>query len=1122
MVPALPIESGSEHPGKPSATRSPWVLYGAGLALVLGLLFLLLAWTHHLRDQETRILVESEASILATRLESTLRRVHAISDELTARLAQSEWPSPRSANGVIAPNAELVAMRQYFPEIASISVFRPDGLIAMGSDPRPANLSAASRAFFEDAKAMKVSELRFSEPVTSVVTGKGNVFAYQPVLSRSGEFLGVVSVPMDLDYFAELFREVRTGEGGVVALRRSEDGRVVLRYPPAPGAVNKAQADLVSLHALSAGSAGGTDHFASPIDGVSRIVGFRRVPGYPFYVVVGRSAATVFAPWTIAALIVSGVTLLALTGIALLLRARARADVERRAADVRYRDIVEAQGDPICRYLPDSTLTFVNATYRRFFQREGEELLGRKWRVWLPAPMQDELTAKLAENGAAGKPTVMEMWERCADGVTRCIQWVGIPRKDASGTVVEFQGVGRDVTAERRATERLQMAMAVAKQGWFDLDVERLTVVEDPAWRQYLGHAGSDLATSFADWLDDVHPDDRDAWVKALTRADQEDVLPNFDFRRRDAQGTYRWMMASGAVRERTAQGTARSIVGIATDITDRKQSEALLRESEVVFRTLANSGPALIWLSGPDGKQVMHNQRAQEYFGMTEQQLIDGAWRERLHAEDYPRLMSAYQAAVAERRPFSIEVQVRRADGEWRWLRTDAMPRKDVDGGFAGYVGFSFDISDAKRLAQELQSYQRHLESLVAARTRELEAAKERAEAANVAKSAFLANMSHEIRTPLNAIMGMAYLIGRKGVPPDQEERLSRIVVAGKHLLGIIDSILELSKIEAGKFDLNDTELDLVSVVEEVLAMTRERAAAKHLRLSVAELPARRHFVGDATRLQQALLNYVFNAIKFTEAGTVTIRVDVLAGESDSTMVRFSVADTGVGIAEEDAARLFQTFEQVDNSNTRKHGGTGLGLAITKRLAELMGGTAGVESTLGVGSTFWFTVRLKERDASSLERSALSEGDAPGRAYLPYQGRRVLLVEDDEMNRDVGRALVQMQGMSCDVAEDGSVAVAMVERERYDVILMDVRMPTMDGLEATRRIRKLENGHSVPIVAVTANVFSDDRAACLAAGMNAFLSKPIDPDKLAQIVASCVEGHLPATPSPSDSDRDS
>jgi len=543
--------------------------------------------------------------------------------------------------------------------------------------------------------------------------------------------------------------------------------------------------------------------------------------------------------------------------------------------------------------------------------------------------------------------------------------------------------------------------------------------------------------------------------------------------------------------------------------IIERRATEARLLDSEERFRHLFEDTRQAISLVD-DGRFVATNRASLLILGFERADQLIGLSPVDISPERQPDgRLSAETVATVVAQAFaegSNRFEWEHVRGDGRHILVDVMLTAIRQGDRRILHVVWSDITEKKQAEQELARYRQGLEAMVEERTAQLNEATHKAEAANVAKSEFLANMSHEIRTPLNAIIGMSHLIRRAGLVPEQAVRLDKLEAAADHLLEILNAILDLSKIDAGKFVLEEIPLRVESAVANVLSMLDDRAQAKGLRL-VSEVDRMPHnLVGDPTRLQQALLNYANNAIKFTEAGSVTLRARLLEQDAADALIRFEVEDTGIGIDEAVVARLFSAFEQADSSTTRKSGGTGLGLAITKRLAELMGGDAGVRSTPGAGSTFWFMARLRKAEEPASGDKGPNAQDAASILKRKHAGACVLVVEDNAINREVAQAILEEVGFRVDLAEDGVEAVAMVAANEYRLILMDMQMPRMDGLEASREIRKTRPAASLPIIAMTANAFSEDKARCFEAGMDDFVSKPVDTDALYAVLLGWLE----------------
>lgn len=557
-------------------------------------------------------------------------------------------------------------------------------------------------------------------------------------------------------------------------------------------------------------------------------------------------------------------------------------------------------------------------------------------------------------------------------------------------------------------------------------------------------------------------------------------------------------------------QGNPFQYVGFLVDISDRKAAEARL-DQQISLLESAQRAARIGYFSTDIGQGSWTSSRMlNEIFGIDKFYVRSRVgWSDLIHPEDRDAQKQILAHAIREGSPFRIQCRiVRYKDRQVRWVEIWGHLQYE-DGRPGSIIGTVMDIHDRKLAELELDKYRQSLEVQVAERTQAVDESNQRlaaalhvAEAASIAKSDFLANMSHEIRTPLNAIIGMTGLLEQEASGTPQREKLKRILSAGDHLLAIIEDILDLSRIEASKLKLYASVFRPRDLIAQCIGLLSDLIREKGLEVEQrVDNTVPEALSGDVARLKQILINFGSNAIKFTEKGRITFSVITLETDANTALLRFEVEDTGIGISPDAIRRIFSPFEQVDSSTTRRFEGAGLGLAICKQLAELMGGETGVESTLGLGSKFWFTARLEKAEELPPEDEPFLPIVALEPSRLMFKGSTVLLVEDNATNQSITEELLVNAGIDVDIAQNGQVALDLAAARTYDLILMDSQMPVMDGITATRHLREMPACRETPIIALTANAYEQNRLDCLAAGMNDFVAKPVKMPVLYEIL---------------------
>lgn len=938
-------------------------------------------------------------------------------------------------------------------------------------------------------------------------------------------------------------------------------------------------------------------------------------------------------------------------------REQALIDSERR-----FQDIVSASADWVWEVNADARYTYVSEGVTNLLGYRPEEILGKTPFDLMP-PNEACRVRRLIDAIVQRRESFRDLDNiNChKDGSLRHVQTNGIPILNKNGEVLGYRGLDRDITDRKAVEGELRKLSLATEQSPVGVIITNLNANIEYA---------NDAAIRITGYCRDEVIGKNPRFVKSgktspETYCDLWDALTagkvwrgEFHNQRKDGS-VYDEFATISPLRQ--PDGTITHYVAVKEDITERKKAAQALQQSELFAKATIDAVAKSLCVLDKTGTILAVNKAWRDFYDANQPSFghrdysIGTNYLEVCRTTKGPEAVDALRMengilAVmnGDADVFALEYPCN-SPTEQRWFNA-RVTRFHGDSG--NIVIAHENITERKCVEQELERHRTHLEELVASRTAELVVARDKAEVANLAKSTFLANMSHEIRTPMNAIIGLTHVLRRRTKEPDQTDKLGKIAGAANHLLGVINDILDISKIEAGKLVLEKTDFELDAMLDRVCAMVVDRAREKNLELVIDTTLDLNLLNGDATRLGQALLNYLGNAVKFTQKGTITLRTIVVEKSASDVLMRFEVSDTGIGIAMENLPRLFRSFEQADSTTTRRFGGTGLGLAITRRLAQMMGGECGVESTEGVGSLFWMTARLGRVEQSNrchlipslkgrralvvddtgvtrlvhaqllhlmglksevvpsgrMALDAIVMADTKYEAYdlvmmdllmegmdgfetltnlrqlalrkqptailvtasadetilddarlagfadvllkplsaltlsnclarlstditsqesMPMQTasksasdaemilsrafahKHLLLVEDEPLNQEVARMILGQIGFVIDAADNGLEAVERCVNQKYDLVLMDMQMPIMNGLEATRRIRQRSKNTRTPIVAMTANAFTEDREACLSAGMNDFVSKPVVPAVLFSILLRCFEENI-------------
>lgn len=1102
------------------ARRLLLVSGGVIVALIIGLAFGLLAYLRAVESENAEKELGNLSAVLAEQTARTFQSVELLLDGIEDRVKALD-PSRADVKAVHEMLREKIAG---MPQIKLAGVTDVAGKLWVSSREYPGpDIWLGDREWFKQQRDNPRVRLLIGEPVKSRAYGTWLIFVGRRVVAPDGSVAGVIVVGLDPEYFEAIYKSALR-EGAAITLYHA-DGTMLARHPASEAFFEQRVSNRPIFSDITKFAEGGTLRTVSAFDQDARFYAPRLVPGYTLLVNPSIAEAVVFKTWQREAIVVSLVAVGASAAIIALLVFLQRMIVQLAAARARMADWTETATDWFWETNVDTRFTFISEGFEKATGIKASSRLGqRPVDLGIDAEARDQKWLKHAEIVKAHLPFRDFVYALHTPGGRRYVSASGTPIFDDAGRFIGYRGTSRDVT--------------------FQIDAER-----------ELARQADILSTLVENLPIGVSLVDHDMRVMAFNQRFQDvyDLPPELCrtgvpleviVRHNAPRGFYGPTDAETILHDRAALATSgkpeyREIthpngkmfevsrvplpgggfVSTFIDVTEQRlrerqlqQAHSRLTEQSQVLTTLIENVTVGVCLVDREGRIMAMNQLFLEMNEIEPNTIkVGDTWEAALR----------YMIARGDYGPGEMETLVRRRLAISTQEKPSRFERVRPNGrvleightplpGGGGYVGTFADVTESRRRERDLEEARGELEKqadelaavadkLNVARI-EAERARRTADAANRAKSEFLANMTHEIRTPMNGIIGMNSLLLSTKLDSRQRQWAEVVRDSADALLAILNDILDISKLEAGKVELEAVEFDLEELVQRIITLMSSPAQQKGLALSTSVDPAaKRVYSGDPNRLRQVLFNLINNAIKFTDHGHVTLRIERESADITGDLLRFEVSDTGIGIPTELRAKLFQKFTQADQSITRRFGGTGLGLSISKQLVEMMDGAIDIRSEPGKGSTFWFAVRLAGGRAKPLKLAAETvtpRVGAPTPAGLAKQ--RILVAEDNRVNQQIPVILLEREGYTVDVASNGAEVLSLLQEHDYDLILMDVQMPVMDGIEAAEQIRNMAGGKSrIPIVALTAQAGEEAVETYRKAGMNDHIGKPFSATQL-------------------------